>query len=96
MLILCVHSTNVFNENIIKYYSKCSKIPNTFPILFSTKLLVIRAGIHIFLIRIANREGPDQTACLLLQNQSDLGLSCLPRPFWLTASVRHLDLFIVP
>ena len=42
--------------------SKCSKISNTFPILFSNKMLVIKAGIHEMLVRIANREDPDQTA----------------------------------
>ena len=30
--------------------------------LLSTKMLVFRAGIHEMLVRIANREGPDQTA----------------------------------
>ena len=33
----------------------------TFLFLFSNKMLVIRAGIHIMLVRIANREDPDQT-----------------------------------
>ena len=42
-------------------YGKCSKISNTFLFLFLTKMLVIRAGIHKMLIRIANREDPDQT-----------------------------------
>ena len=37
------------------------------------------AGIHKILVRIANREYPDQTASV---EQSDLGLHCLPRPFW--------------
>ena len=41
---------------------KCSKISNTFLFLFSDKTLVIRAGIHKMLVRIANREDPDQTA----------------------------------
>ena len=39
-------------------YSKCSKISNTLLILISNKMLVFRAGI----VRIANREDPDQTA----------------------------------
>ena len=39
------------------------------------KILVIWADIHKMLVRIANREDPDQTA---LQKQSDLGLRCLP------------------
>ena len=43
-------------------YGKCSKILNTFLVLFSNKMLVIRAGIHKMLVRIANREDPDQTA----------------------------------
>ena len=43
-------------------YSKCSKISNTFLILFSNTMLIFRAGIHKVLVRIANREDPDQTA----------------------------------
>ena len=43
-------------------YGKFSKILNTFLILFSKKMLVFRAGIHKMLVRIANREDPDQTA----------------------------------
>ena len=39
-------------------------------------MLVLRAGIHKMLVRIANREDPDQTA-----EQSDLGLPCLSRHF---------------
>ena len=39
-----------------------SKIWNTFLFLLSTKLSVIRAGIHKLLVKIANREDPDQTA----------------------------------
>ena len=43
-------------------YGKCSKISNTFLVLFSNEMLVIRDGIHKLLVRIANREDPDQTA----------------------------------
>ena len=43
-------------------YGKCSKILNTLCFLFSSKMLVIRAGIHEMLVRTANREDPDQTA----------------------------------
>ena len=43
-------------------YGKCSKILNTFLFLFSNKMLVLRAGIHKMLSRIANREDPDQAA----------------------------------
>ena len=44
------------------YYGKFSKISNKLLFLFSTKMLVIMAGIHNMLVRIANREDPDQTA----------------------------------
>ena len=43
-------------------YGKCSKISHTFLFLISNKLLVFRAGIHEMLVRIADREDPDQTA----------------------------------
>ena len=52
-------------------YSKCDKILNTF--LFP----VIRVGIHKMLVRIANREDPDQTAVWGLE--SDLCMQC----FWI-------------
>ena len=45
-------------------YGKCSKISNTFLFPFSNKMLVFRAGIHKMLVKIANREDPDQTASL--------------------------------
>ena len=44
------------------HYSKCSKILNSFLLLFSHQMLVFRAGYHKMLVRIANREDPDQTA----------------------------------
>ena len=43
-------------------YGKCYKISNTFLFLFSNKMLVFRAGIYKFLVRVANREDPNQTA----------------------------------
>ena len=43
-------------------YGKCSKISNTFRFLFTNKMLVLRSQIHKMLVRIANREDPDQTA----------------------------------
>ena len=49
-------------------------------------MLVIRAGIHKMLIRIANREDPDQ-------KQSDVSLSCLSKPFWQTPSVPNFRTF---
>ena len=47
--------------------SKCSKYSNPFLFLFSNKNLVIRAGIHKMLVKIANRK--------------TLGLHCLSRHF---------------
>ena len=44
-------------EQII--HGKSYKISNTF---LSNKLIVFRAGIHKMLVRIDNREDPDQTA----------------------------------
>ena len=41
-------------------YGKCSKIAYTFLFLYSNKMLAIRAGVHKMLVRIANREDPDQ------------------------------------
>ena len=41
---------------------KCSKISNTFLVLFANKMLIIEAGIHKMFVRISNREDPDQTA----------------------------------
>ena len=42
--------------------SKCSKISNTFLVPFSSKMLVIKTGIHKMHVRIAKREDPDRTA----------------------------------
>ena len=38
------------------------KFANTFFFLLSDKMFIIRAGTHKMLVRIANREGPDQAA----------------------------------
>ena len=43
-------------------YGICSKISNDFLTLFSNKMMDIRAGILKMLVRIANRENPDQTS----------------------------------
>ena len=43
-------------------YSKCPQISNTFLVLFSSKMFVIKAGIHKMLVKIANKGDPDQTA----------------------------------
>ena len=62
-LILDVNDLNLSLAYIgVTYYGKCSKISNTYPFLFSKKLLAISVGIHKMLVRIANREDPDQTA----------------------------------
>ena len=52
------------------------KITNTFVFLFSNKMLAFSAGIHKKLVRIPNREDPDQTA-----STEALGLHCLSRSF---------------
>ena len=49
-------------------------------------MFVISAGTHEMLVRIVNREDPDQTA-LDFKKQSDLGLHCLSRPFLQATSV---------
>ena len=38
------------------------KFGTLFSFMFLNKMLFIRAGIHKMLVRIANREDPDQTA----------------------------------
>ena len=38
------------------------RVSNTFPVPFSNKMLVMKAGIHKMLVRIANRGDPAQTA----------------------------------
>ena len=48
-------------------------------------MYVFKATINKILVRVANREDPDQTAS---KKQSDLGLRCLSRPFWQGTSVR--------
>ena len=52
-------------------------------------MLVIKLKIHKLLVRIANKKDPDQT-------QSDLGLHCLSRPFWQTASFPNFRTSNVP
>ena len=54
--------------------------------------MVVRAGIHKLLVRIATKEDPDQ---MLLQKHYDLGLHCLSRHFWQAISVRNLRTFII-
>ena len=52
-------------------------------------MMVTRAVIYKLLVRIANREDPDQTA------SSGLGLPCLSRPFEQITIVRNLRTFTV-
>ena len=73
-----------------KGYSKCSK-------KFNTSLCPqIKCGLPglEFLVRVANREDPIQTASL----QSDMGLHCLFRLFWQATIVQNfrIHLFTVP
>ena len=42
-------------------YGKCRTILSTFLFLFSYKMLGFRPGTHKMLVRIANRDDPDQT-----------------------------------
>ena len=42
-------------------YGKCSKILNTFHVLFSNIMWVIKAGICKMLVKLANRKDPNQT-----------------------------------
>ena len=53
-------------------------------------MLVIRLEFTKCFFLIANREDPDQTAS---KQQSDLGLFCLSRFFWQTATVRNFTTF---
>ena len=64
-------------------YSKCSKILSTFLLLFSKKLLAIRAWIHKIFVRIANMEDPNLTA------------SEMSRSFWQATSVQNFRTFTV-
>ena len=52
-------------------YGKCSKILNTFLVLFSNKMLIFRAGIH---------KNDCQNSRIAKREDHDLGLLCLPRP----------------
>ena len=71
-------------ENVHKCsYNKCSKVLSTFLFLFSSKILVYRDRNHKILVRIANRDHPDQTASEEAPTVGVFqGLYCLPRSFW--------------
>ena len=49
-------------------------------------MLVIKAGIHKILVRIANGK---ILIRLLLKKQSDLDLHCLSRAFWQATSIQN-------
>ena len=73
---------------MIYFCRKCSKILNTFLFLFRSEILIIRAGIHKKFVRIAKGK-------TLIQKQSDLGLHCLSRPFWVVYKIlEHLIPYI--
>ena len=56
-------TSQVMFKTIVKVYSvNVLKFGTLFYFLFLIKLLVFRAGIHKMLVRISNREDPDQTA----------------------------------
>ena len=50
------HSTTALQVNVITFQTLYS--------LFSAKMLVVRAGIHKMLVRIANRQYPDLTSLI--------------------------------
>ena len=58
----CAYYKIRYNMLVVYMYGKYSKISNAFLILFSNKMMIIRAEIHKLLVRKANREDPDQTA----------------------------------
>ena len=55
------HKDRFFPAAAQMIYGKCSKISNTFLILFSNKMFVIKARFSKMLVRIANSTDPDQT-----------------------------------
>ena len=71
---MLAHFSKVSYTYISSWYSKSSKILNTFFFLVSNEIMVIRAGIYKMFARKVNRGDPDQTAS---SKQSDLGLHCL-------------------
>ena len=54
------HTLLVPKKNM--HFGKCSQISKILLFLFLNKMLVYRAVIHKVVVRIANREDPDQTA----------------------------------
>ena len=65
-------------QNFRTFTEKCSTISNTFLFLFSNKIMVIKAGLHKLLDRIATGK---TLIRLLIQKQSDLVLPFLYRHF---------------
>ena len=59
---MVIRSNMVIVDGSANICSNCSKLSKTFFILFSNKMLIFKAGIHKILVKIANREDPDQTA----------------------------------
>ena len=67
-------------------YGKYSKSLSTHLFPFLKKILFIKAVINKMLVRIANREDPDQTAS---SEAAWYGSALLPRPFCQATSVRN-------
>ena len=66
-LLLCIFNRHFFcvthfSRQFPLIYGRHSKILNTCHFLFLKKMCVFSAGIHKILVRIANREDPDQAA----------------------------------
>ena len=67
-MVLAANLINQYSHTNIQSFagyssdSKCFKILKIFLFLFLNSMLDIRAGFHKMHVRIANREGPDQTA----------------------------------
>ena len=52
----------IYMQGLTQLSLQQNKISNTYLFLFSNKMLVIKAGIYKCLVRVADREDPDQTA----------------------------------
>ena len=95
---MCLFIRSFLYEMVVKHYQ--STVVSLFRInvlkfqtpflLFSNKILVIMAGIHKMLVRIASRKDTDQTSS---KKQSNLVLCCLSRPFWQATSWTFLNIF---
>ena len=67
IVLLMISSNKSRSQRPLQFYNKSlygkfSEFRTPFLSRFATRMLVIKAGIHKMLVRIANREDPDQTA----------------------------------